>query len=54
VPSATAARQEDAVDHRFGPVNHLPVAIEWQSDHGGQLPRRRDTQFRSLATSASN
>ena len=23
-----------AVEHRFGPVNRLPVTIEWLSDNG--------------------
>ena len=36
-----------AVEHRFGPVNRLPVTIEWLVRQWQLLPRQRDTQLRS-------
>ena len=41
-----------AVEHRFGPVNRLPVTIEWLSDNGSCYLAGKTRSF--LATSASN
>jgi putative transposase len=33
-PSSSAKRLLAAVEHHFGPVNRLPVTIEWLSNNG--------------------